>query len=139
MDANLLKRSRAQKTQQSGFMMIEVLVAILLFSIGLLGLVSLQTSTVQNATNAEYRSMAASLSNELVTQMWIKKTADPASSALSGEIATWKTKVAASGLPNAVGDVQQTGNVTLVSVSYKLPSKTSAENSSRFSTQVVIP
>lgn len=139
MDAKLNYSTQQPTSNQSGFMMIEVLVAILLFSVGLLGLVALQTSTAQNATNAEYRSIAASLSNELVSQMWIKKTADPSSSALSGDITTWKNKVATSGLPNAIGEVQQTGNVTSVIVRYKLPSKTGAENSNRFLTQVVIP
>jgi len=128
-----------QNTNQSGFMMVEVLVAILLFSVGLMGLIALQTATTQNATIAEYRTMAAGLSNELVTQMWIKKTADPASSALSADIARWKTKVSTSGLPNATGEVLRTGNITSVTVRYKLPSKAASENSNQYSTQVVIP
>lgn len=139
MDANLMISAQQPNTNQSGFMMIEVLVAILLFSIGLMGLIALQTTATQNATIAEYRTIASGLSNELVTQMWIKNTADPASSALSTEITTWKAKVATSGLPNAAGEVQQSGNITSVTVRYKLPSKKATENSHQFSTQVVIP
>lgn len=139
MDAKLMNTSNESSVNQSGFMLVEVLVAIVLFSIGLMGLIAMQTAATQNATIAEYRTIAAGLSNELVTQMWIKNTADPSSSALSSEITTWKTKVAASGLPNAIGDVQQTGNITSVTVRYKLPSQKSTENSHQFSTQVVIP
>lgn len=139
MDANFKQLVIKAKRNQSGFMLVEVLVAILLFSIGLMGLITMQIAATQNATIAEYRSVAASLSNELVTQMWLKKTADPASSALSPEITTWKAKVAASGLPNAIGEVQQSGNITSVTVRYKLPSQKTTENSHQYSTQVVIP
>ncbi len=138
MDVKLISPYKKPKANQSGYMLVEVLVAILLFSIGLMGLIALQTASSQNATNAEYRSIAANLSNELVTQMWIKNTADPTATGLSAEITSWKAKVAAS-LPNATGEVQRTGDITSVTVRYKLPSKTAAENSNQFSTQVVIP
>ncbi len=138
MAAKLIIPNTLHKVTQSGFMMVEVMVAILLFSIGLMGLVALQTTSAQNATNAEYRTIAANLSNELVTQMWIKNTADPAAADLSPEVTSWKAKVAAS-LPNATGEVLRAGGVTSVTVRYKLPSKLASENSNQYSTQVVIP
>ena len=120
-------------------MMIEVLVAILLFSIGLVGLIGLQTATIQNSTDAENRSIAASLSNELVTNMWLRKTADPTNAGLASDINSWKNKVTASDLPNASGTVERNGGVTSVIVQYKRPSKSANENFNRFATQVVIP
>lgn len=138
MAAKLTASNTQPKAAQSGFMMVEVLVAILLFSIGLMGLVALQAASTQNATNAEYRTIAANLSNELVTQMWLKKTADPTAAGLSPEVTSWKAKVAAS-LPNATGEVLRAGGVTSVTVRYKLPSKLASENSNQYSTQVVIP
>lgn len=127
------------KPLQSGFMMIEVLIAILLFSVGLLGMIALQTATVQNATNAEYRTMAATLANDIVTQMWIRKTDDPTAAGLAADITNWKTKVQNSDLPNATGTVEKSAGVTSVIITYKVPSKQDTENASRYLTQVVVP
>jgi len=51
---------------QSGASMIEVLVAILIFSIGLLGVASTQTVGLTNTQSALHRSYAAQLSYELI-------------------------------------------------------------------------
>jgi len=53
-------------SRQSGATMIEVLVAILIFSIGLLGVASTQTVGLTNTQSALHRSHAAQLSYELV-------------------------------------------------------------------------
>lgn len=129
---NMLKR-------QSGMMLVEVMVSILIFSIGILGLVGLQTVATQNATNAEDRTIAATLANDMVAQMWIKKTANPSSSSISGDITTWKTKVTSSNLPNAAGTVTRTNGVTSVAISWKAPSKKSTDNANQYVTQVAIP
>ena len=56
--------------RQSGVMLLEALIAILVFSLGVLGLVSLQASTVQAGRDAQYRSQASTLAGDLVGQMW---------------------------------------------------------------------
>lgn len=128
-----------RKKLQSGVMLIEVMVSILIFSIGILGLVGLQTVATQNATNAEDRTIAATLANDMVAQMWIKKTANPSSSSISGDITTWKTKVTGSSLPNATGAVTRTNGITSVTVTWKAPSKKSTDNANQYVTQVAIP
>lgn len=55
---------------QSGVMLIEALVAILIFSVGILGIVGLQASAAKASTDAKYRSEAALLANELIARMW---------------------------------------------------------------------
>jgi type IV pilus assembly protein PilV len=55
--------------QQGGFLL-EALVAILIFSFGVLGLVGLQASAVEFTNDAQYRSEAAYLANTLIAQMW---------------------------------------------------------------------
>lgn len=50
--------------------MIEVLVAVLLFAIGILGLVGLQASMTQAQTDSKVRADAANLVDELATLMW---------------------------------------------------------------------
>lgn len=47
-----------------------MLVAILLFSFGILGMVILQGTAVQQAADAQYRAEAAQLADELVGRMW---------------------------------------------------------------------
>lgn len=58
--------------RQVGFMLIEVLVAILIFSFGILGLVGLQAATINNSISAEDRSQAALLADNLVATLWSK-------------------------------------------------------------------
>lgn len=55
--------------RQSGFSLIEVLVALLLTSIGVLGMVILQSRAVINASDAAARDSAVTLVNELIEIM----------------------------------------------------------------------
>jgi len=64
-------RSRpARRASQAGFMLIEALIAILIFSIGILGIVGLQATAVQQSSDARYRAQAAELAQQLLGQMW---------------------------------------------------------------------
>jgi len=54
----------------AGFAMIEVLVAVLLFTIGILGLIGLQATMTQTQTDGKSRADAAALVEELSTLMW---------------------------------------------------------------------
>ena len=56
---------------QRGSMLLEGLIAVLVFSMGILALVGLQAASVRNASDAEYRTEAASLANEVIGQMWL--------------------------------------------------------------------
>jgi type IV pilus assembly protein PilV len=53
-----------------GFVMLEALVAALIFSIGVLGLVSLQASMTRSQTISKYRGDAIYLADELVGLLW---------------------------------------------------------------------
>lgn len=54
---------------QRGMMMIEALVAILIFSIGILGMISLGTVSVAAQSDAQYRTEAAALANEIASEI----------------------------------------------------------------------
>lgn len=56
---------------QSGFAIIEALIALLLFSLGVLGLVGLQASLTRATASAKYRAEAAYLASDLIGKMWI--------------------------------------------------------------------
>lgn len=51
-------------------MLLEALIAILVFAIGILGVVSLQAVSLKNVGAAKYRSDASMLVNQLIGQMW---------------------------------------------------------------------
>jgi type IV pilus assembly protein PilV len=55
---------------QGGVILLEVLVAILIFSIGILAIVGLQGVAVKSATDGRFRSEAAFLASELMSQLW---------------------------------------------------------------------
>jgi type IV pilus assembly protein PilV len=57
--------------RERGVMLIEALVAILIFSIGILAVVGMQGAAIKGVTSAKYRSEAAFLAQELLGQMWI--------------------------------------------------------------------
>ena len=58
------------RKQQSGVMLLEALIAILIFSLGVLGIVGMQASAVNASRDAKYRTDAGLLANELIGQMW---------------------------------------------------------------------
>ena len=60
-----------QRRKQSGSMLLEGLIAVLIFSLGILAVVGLQATSVKLSTDAKYRSEAALLANQLLGTMWV--------------------------------------------------------------------
>lgn len=58
-------------SSQSGFVLLEALVAILIFSIGVLALVGMQALAAKQSTDAKHRTEAALLANKLIGTMWV--------------------------------------------------------------------
>lgn len=56
--------------QQSGVMLLEALIAILIFSVGILAIVGMQATAIQDMGEAKYRTEASFLANRIVAQMW---------------------------------------------------------------------
>lgn len=55
----------AMQQRQEGFFLIEALVAILIFSLGVLGMVAMGAAAMTSQSDAQYRTEAASLVNEI--------------------------------------------------------------------------
>ena len=66
-----MRKSTCAPRRESGMMLIEALVAILIFSIGILALVGLQATAVKQSTDARFRSDAAALTNDIIAEMWV--------------------------------------------------------------------
>lgn len=121
-------------------LMLEVLIAILIFSLGILGVVGLQATMIATSINAEDRTQAALLANELVSSMWTRGT----TSLLAADIDSWKARVAgaspSSARLSASGDVSvDASNMATITITWKAPSKKTSEYANRYVTQVVLP
>lgn len=58
------------RAQQRGMMLIESLISLVVFSIGVLGLVTLQAQSIRHVSDTQYRGEAIFLANSLASQMW---------------------------------------------------------------------
>jgi len=88
---------------QAGVMLIEALIGILIFSIGILALIGMQGAAIRNTTDARYRSEASFLANQAIGQMWVDR-ANLAQYMVVGYAPrdTWANNVAAT-LPGVEG------------------------------------
>jgi type IV pilus assembly protein PilV len=55
---------------QAGVILIEALIGMLIFSIGILALIGMQSVAIKNTTDARYRSEAAFLATQIIGTMW---------------------------------------------------------------------
>jgi type IV pilus assembly protein PilV len=73
----IMHQSPGLKSAQQGVILIEAMVAILIFSIGVLAIVGLQASMVKNTADAKYRADASNIAQSRLGQIW----ADPSNAA----------------------------------------------------------
>ena len=52
-------------------MLLESLIAVLIFSMGILAIVGMQASAVKASSDAKYRSDASMVANQLIGEMWV--------------------------------------------------------------------
>ena len=64
------------KDAQQGSVLLEALIAFLIFAMGLLGVIGLQATAINNTLDARYRSDAAFLANQIIAQMWADSLPD---------------------------------------------------------------
>jgi len=62
-----------QRRRQSGVMLLEALIGILIFSLGILALVGMQAIAVRLSTDARDRAEASTLASQLVGDMWTNR------------------------------------------------------------------
>jgi type IV pilus assembly protein PilV len=133
---------KLRPSRQRGFTLIEILVAILIFSFGLLGFVGLQARAIQFSVGAEDSNRAALLANDMAATMVLKNTVDPAK--LTTEIAAWQSRASspATGLPNGAASAAQTSaSAATLTLTWRTPSAASgaANSTNQYVTQVYLP
>ena len=135
----------ARHRSTRGSSLLEVLVALLLFSLGILGLVGLQSRAMQISYDAEDRSRAATMAQELISTMWTQKTL----SLPSGTITAWQSRLTntrVSGLPSATGTVTVSADpvsgaasYAQIKITWRSPARLSTDANSTYVTQVSMP
>lgn len=111
------RSTRRSAIKQSGVALLESLVAILIFSIGILAIMGLQAASIKNSADAKYRSDASLLTNQIIGQMWadINNLSSYAGVSYAAR-AAWDTQVANT-LPNGTTEIDvETGNIVEVTV-----------------------
>jgi len=117
---------RSEKRTSGGSVLLEALVGILIFSIGILALVAMQAESIRNTSEAKYRNDASYLANQIIGRMWADRVKADGSNNLGsyahrtggtvcnpsgassayGSVTDWLADVTAT-LPNAPASKQQ--------------------------------
>ena len=63
-------RHRPRRHAQSGVVLLEALIAILIFSLGILAIIGLQAQSIRNSAEAKFRADASYLANQIIGRMW---------------------------------------------------------------------
>lgn len=63
------------RKSETGFTLLEALIAIVIFSLGILALVGLQAASIKQSTASKYRANAGFLADQLIGQMWVSNRA----------------------------------------------------------------
>jgi type IV pilus assembly protein PilV len=132
------------RSAQAGMTLIEVLVAILIFSFGLVGLIGLQARALQFSTSAEDTSRAALLANEIASSIATTTVSGAAVSVSASAVEAWQVRAADmrnGGLPNGAAAIAASGNSASITITWTPPSAASgAPNATnQYVTQVVVP
>jgi type IV pilus assembly protein PilV len=125
--------NRTSKVQRSihGFTLIEVLIALVLFSVGILGLVALQATATNLTTSAEDSTRAALLANEIATEMYNAGTVSlPAATVTAWQNEVNGTTASNLALPGGSGSVTTAGNVATIAITWSEAALTTSGNSS---------
>ena len=68
---------QAQRSRQEGVMLLEAMIGILIFSLGVLALVAMQAFSISSVSNAQFRSEAALLANDIIASAWVDRCTTP--------------------------------------------------------------
>jgi len=138
-----MMNAQTQKSQQ-GVMLLEAMVAILIFSIGIVAVMGMQAASIAQVTQAKFRTDASYLANQILGKMWVDMPNVPsyATAGYTGR-AAWDTVVANS-LPSGLATITVAGTpipasgggaTVTVTITWKLPEET---NSHQFTTSTLI-
>jgi type IV pilus assembly protein PilV len=133
MEHTAMNPTAQRRAAQSGFSMIEVLVSLVIFAFGMLGLAGLQTRSLAFSQTSLYRSQAAALTDDILDRMRADRTnakngswnttVETASSSITGtliyqaDLKDWKLSVEQL-LPGGAAAVEVAAGLVTVTVQW---------------------
>jgi type IV pilus assembly protein PilV len=126
---------------QRGMALIECMMALLIFSVGLLGLLGLEARVMNISTDSENRGRAAMIASEVASQMWLNNTVTPATPAYT-TIVTNAGNQTLGGLPGGVVTAVPVGgttNASDITVTWTEVADIAAGTQSTLTTRVILP
>lgn len=106
---------------QQGVVLVEAMIAILIFSMGVLAIVGLQAAMVKNTTDSKFRADAGYIAQQRIGQLWADPDNPPADgSTTNPDISNL--------LPNGTLTITRAGNQFTVTVTWQQPGETAAHN-----------
>jgi len=112
------------------------MMALLIFSVGLLGLLGLEARVMNISTNSENRSRAAMLASEVASQMWLNDTVVPTAPAIVAAAANANNQTLG-GLPGGAVTVTQIGTTNAADITVTWQETTGP--ASTLTTRVILP
>jgi type IV pilus assembly protein PilV len=124
---NVQRRAASGGRADRGFMLIEALVALLIFAFGVLGIVGLQASMTKAQTQSRFRADASILAQQAIGAMWADTTnlASYATASCAGyaRCNEWATRVSTA-LPNGAATVDLSASpVVVISITWTPPNE----------------
>jgi type IV pilus assembly protein PilV len=113
--------TRRALQKQGGMVLVEGLVAIVIFALGVLAIVGMQAATVRQATDAKYRVDASFLVNQAIGMMWSDR-------ANLADYAVEEEEVSA--LPNGKRTIAVDGTQVTVTVTWQMPGESTVHSHS---------
>jgi type IV pilus assembly protein PilV len=114
---------RRSRKSQAGVMLIEALVAILIFSVGVIAVMGMQAVSIEQVSAAKYRTDASYLANQITGQMWtdITNLSTYATAGSTGR-APWDATVAGT-LPSGTATITVVGSLVTVTINWQVPNE----------------
>ena len=131
---------------QRGFLLLEGLIAILIFSAGIIALMGLQAAAIRSSGDAKYRADASFLASQILGDMWADRSnlatyayndtaatlcGSASPSTTNARVTNWLNTVSAA-LPGGKSSIQQikvgAGNVVTVTVCWQGPQDAGPHN-----------
>jgi type IV pilus assembly protein PilV len=134
---NRLSQHAPRAHFQRGVALLESLMALLIFSVGLLGLLGLEARVMSTSTNSENRSRAAMLAGEVASQMWLNNTVAPSTTAYNNLISNAGDQTQG-GLPGGIINVVTVPTATNAADITVTWTETNAPQST-LTTRVILP
>lgn len=108
--------SQQSQSSQQGVVIIEAMIAILIFSVGVLGIVGMQANMVKNTSESKFRSDASYIAQQQIGMLWVAPS-------LPADGSTTTTTLTDQ-LPNGELTIIRSGDNYTVTITWQQPGET---------------